>query len=179
MANRNRQVSQIFIATDISQRLRSALEFGAVISIILLLTTLALKNFEASIIRSQLSEAFQLTSTVKAEMVIYRAQRGHWPETGTELHDSTLSQEKDVGKFVDHMILNENGSLSIFFGGSDSASPLEGRQLTMRPMLVSGSPGSPVFWACAGYRAPDGAIPSGPDKTDIEKAYLPSVCRDY
>ncbi len=169
----------MFIATDIGQKLRSALDFGAVISIIMLLTALALKNYETNIVRAQLSEAFMMTSTVKAEMVVYRAEHGDWPKTEAELNNSTLSKEKDLGQFVDHMTLNENGSISTFFGGSDTASVLSGRQLTMRPMLVSGSPGSPVVWACSSYSAPDGFMPSGPDKTDIEIAHLPASCRDY
>lgn len=179
MANRTNQIAEILIATDISRKLRSSLEFGVVISIVMFLTAFAIRNYEANILRVQLTEAFSLTSTVKTEMVVYRAQHGHWPKAEAELHNSALSQEKDLGKFVDHMTLNENGSLSTFFGNSNSASPLRGRQLTMRPMLVSGSPGSPVFWACSGYSAPDGVTPGGPDKTDIAMAYLPSSCRDY
>jgi len=145
----------------------------------MLLTALALNNYETNIIRVQLSEVFHLTSTVRAEMVVYRAQHGHWPKTAAELYNPTLNQEKDLGKFVGHMTLNENGSLSTFFGGSAAAPLLSGRQLTMRPMLVTGSPGSPIFWACAGYSAPQGFTPSGPDRTDIETAYLPASCRDY
>ena len=179
MGSKNQKLAQIFIATDISQKLRSALEFGAVISIVMLLTILALKNYETIIVRAQLSEAFNLTSTVRAEMIVYRAQHGHWPNTAAELHNPTLSQEKNLGQFVDHMTLNEDGSLSTFFGGTDSASLLSGRQLTMRPMLVTGNPGSPVFWACSGYSAPDGVSPSGPDKTDIDLVHLPASCRDY
>lgn len=169
----------MIVATDLSQKLRSTLELGAVVSIIMLLTALALRNFETFIIRTQLSEAFSLTSTVRGEMVVYRAQHGYWPKTEAVLHNSTLGEENGLGKYVDHMALNENGSFSTFFGGTHTASHLSGRQLTMRPMLVSGSPGSPVVWACAGYGAPQGMVPSGPDKTDIDTAHLPASCRDY
>jgi len=169
----------MLVATDFSQKFRSTLELGAVVSIIMLLTALALKNFETTIIRTQLSEAFSLASTVRGEMVVYRAQHGYWPKTEAALHNSTLSEENGLGKYVERMALNENGSFSTFFGGTNTVSHLSGRQLTMRPMLVSGSPGSPVVWACAGYGVPQGMVAGGPDKTDIDIAYLPASCRDY
>lgn len=179
MNDSHRHIAQIFVATDLSQKLRSTLEFGAVVAIVMLLTVLAVRNYETFVVRSQLSEALTLTSTVKAEMVAFRAYHGRWPRTETEFHDPTMRQESSIGKFVDHIALGEGGSLSAVFGNKNAASALSGRQLTIRPMLVSSSPGSPVFWACAKYNAPVGFTASGPDETDIEISNLPFACRGH
>ena len=169
----------IFVATDISQKLRSALELAVVAATVMLLVALALRSYETTIVRGQLAEAFFLTSTVRADMMVYRAQHGHWPENEAELHSSTLSQEENIGTYADHMTLHESGALSTIFGGEDTVLQLHGRQLTMRPLVVPGHPGSPVSSACAAFRPPDGLVASGPDNTNIETTHLPASCRDY
>ncbi len=174
-----RNFAMLFIASDASQKLRSAMEFGAVIAIIMVLTTFAIRNFETYIVQSQITEAFGLMSTVRAEMVVYRAEHGEWPAEEPELHDSTLSQERGLGQFVDHLELLEGGAISAIFDNEVSASNLRGRRLTFRPMIVSSDPSAPIFWACGAYRVPQGFTPGGNDETDIDPSQLPSACREY
>jgi len=167
------------IASDTSQKLRSALEFGVVIAVVMLLMAFAMQSYETSTIRAQISEAFSLTAGTRAEMIIYRAHHGQWPESKADLQNSTLSEEYALGTYVDHLELHDGGSLSAIFDNESSASSIVGRQLTLRPMTVSSSPGSPIVWACAGYSASEDMAPDGPDKTDIDATHLPSICRDY
>jgi type IV pilus assembly protein PilA len=180
VANKSQQLAQLFIATDISHKLRSALDLGIVISLIMLLTVLALVGYETHLARSQLAEAFMLASTVKSEIVAYRAEHGDWPASNENLHSATLGEKDVLGKFVHRMQLEVGGSLTTLFNTTTDVVPhLSGRRLTMRPMVLPGSPGSPVFWACSAYRAPEGFIPSGADQTDIDIAQLPVACREY
>jgi len=169
----------LLVASDVSQKLRSALEFGAVIAIIMALTTMAIRNFETYIVQSQISEAFWLTSTVKAEMVTFRAEKGRWPAQEPDLHNPTLSQEQGLGKFVDHLKLLEGGALSAVFDDDVSASILRGRRITFRPMIVSSEPSAPIFWACAAYSVPEGFTTGGENETDIDPSRLPSACREH
>lgn len=179
MANKNRQLAQFLIASDISERFRPVLELGVVISLIMLLTALALANYQTLFVRSQLTEAFALTSTVKADIVAYRAEHGEWPATGGRLPYSTFREDKALGKVVDHLVLDAGGSLTSVFQSTGVAPKLSGKQLTTRPVLVPDSPGSPVFWSCSAYRAPEGMVASGEDKTDIDTSHLPASCREY
>ncbi|RLA40143.1 MAG: hypothetical protein DRR42_26340 [Gammaproteobacteria bacterium] len=174
-----RNFAMLFIASDVSQKLRSAMEFGAAVAIIMALTTLAIRNFETYIVQSQIMEAFGLMSTVRIEMVAYRAEHGEWPAEEPDLHNSTLGQDRDVGNFVDHLELLEGGAISAVFDNEASASNLKGRRLTFRPMIVSSDPSAPIFWACGAYRVPPGFTPGGNDETDIDPSQLPSACREY
>ncbi len=179
MDRNSRTFAILFMASDVSQKLRSALEFGAVISIIMALTTLAVSNFETYIVQSQIAEAFMLTSTVRGEMVTFRAENGRWPSNEPELHNPTLSQESDLGKVVDHLELRSGGAISVVFDRVNSAANLQGRRLTLRPLLVSMETSGPISWVCAAHQIPEGLTPGGVDETDIELSHLPSACREY
>ncbi len=174
-----RTFATLFMVSDVSQRLRSALEFGAVIAIIMALISFAARNFETYIIQSQISEAFMLTSTVRGEMVTFRAETGRWPSNEAELHNPTLSQESGLGRVVDHLELRDGGAISVVFDDESSAANLQGRRLTLRPLLVTSEPSGPISWVCASHRIPDGLAVGGIDETDIDAAQLPSACRKY
>jgi type IV pilus assembly protein PilA len=177
--NSHRKVAEAFIAADCGHKLQPAFELGAVAVVFLLLVSLAVGSFETYIVRGQLSEAFILTSTVKSELVAYRAEYGYWPRDAAALANPTLSQLNDLGTFSDHLALGDQGSLTTFFSVATAVASLKGRQLTQRPMLVSESPGSPVIWVCAAHGAPAGFASGGADRTDIEVRYLPAKCRNY
>jgi type IV pilus assembly protein PilA len=178
--NRKTQIfANLFMVSDISQKLRSALELGTVVAIIMTLTAMSVRAFEIYIIRSQVSEAFMLTSLVRVEMVTFRAENGRWPSNGPALHNSTLSQESNLGKFVDYMELQDGGAISVVFNEESAAAKLQGRRLTLRPLLVSATSSGPISWVCASHQVPEGLSVSGFDGTDIGPTLLPSACREF
>ena len=120
-----------------------------------------------------------LTSTVRSEMVAFRAEYGRWPSSEAELHNPTLSQEYGLGSVVDHLELREGGAISVVFDEASSAENLQMRRLTLRPLLVTSEPSGPISWACASHQIPDGLTVGGVDETDIDASQLPSACREY
>ena len=169
----------LLMVSDLSQKFRSELEFGAVIAIIMVLAPLAVRDFETYIIQSQISEAFMLTATVRGEMVTFRAENGRWPASEAELHNSTLSQESNLGKFVDHLELKDQGAISVVFNRQSSAAIIQGRRLTLRPLLVTSEPSGPISWVCSARQFPDRLVAGGIDETDIDSSQLPSACREF
>lgn len=179
MDDRRRQISLVFIATDVSQKFRATLEATVVVAIVILLSSLGLRSYERYTVYAQLTEAFMVASTIKADLTVYHAQHGRWPATEAELYMQPFGGDQRFGKYVDHFTLSENGSLSAVFGSEQTAPALLNRQLTFRPMTVSSRPGTPLFWACASYQGPEEFSANGQDKTDIEIALLPASCRSY
>lgn len=167
------------MVADASQRLRSAIEFGAAVAVVTVLVALAVREFETYVIHSQVVEAFILSSTVRGEMVTFRAENGRWPSDAAELHNATLSQPSMLGSVVDHLELNDGGAISVVFGDDTPAVDLRRRRLTLRPLLVTAEPGAPISWVCASHRYPAGFTAGGIDETDIEVSRLPSACREY
>ncbi|HEX3848229.1 MAG TPA: pilin [Steroidobacteraceae bacterium] len=54
---------------------------------------------------------------------------------------------------------------------------LEGHVVTLQPIVVKGSPASPMSWRC-GYRGvPNGMEAVGDNRTDVDPSFLPSSCR--
>ena len=167
------------MVSDVSQKLRAALELGTVAAIVMALSAFAARSSETYIIQSQIVEAFMLTSTVRSEMVAFRAEYGRWPSSEAELHNPTLSQEYGLGSVVDHLELREGGAISVVFDEASSAENLQMRRLTLRPLLVTSEPSGPISWACASHQIPDGLTVGGVDETDIDASQLPSACREY
>ena len=178
MPRNNDTLINLIMASDLSQRLRSALEFGAVVAVLMALTVIAISRLDAYVIQSQVTEAFDLTSSVRDEMVVYRAEHGVWPATPADLANATLSEEFSLGSYVHHLELGRDGALTTVFGNDASAVRLRDRRLTFRPLTLPADPGAPVSWVCGPHDYPIELIPGGIDETDIAPSDLPLACRN-
>ena len=179
MSRNSRTIISLITATDLSQRMRSILEFGVAMALLMSLMAIAVSRLETTIIQSQISESFNLSSTVRSELVVHRAERGEWPGSASELANSTLAEESSLGAYVDHLQLGQDGALTAVFDNDSSALGLQERRLTFRPLTHPADPGAPVAWVCASHRYPSELVPGGIDETDIAQADLPSACRSY
>ncbi len=169
----------LIMATDLSQRMRSALEFGTVVSLLIILTVLAISRFETYVVQSQIAEALFMSSTIRGEMVTHRAEHGDWPATDVALANATLVEEFDVGAYVDRFELGRDGAVTAVFSDDSSAERLRKRRVTFRPLTLPADPGAPVAWVCGPHRYPTELVPGGIDETDIAPTDLPSACRNY
>ena len=179
MRRRARHHAHLAAATDLSQSLRSALEFGAGVAVLMLVTAFAAHSIRSAIVRTQTAEAFSLISTIKVDMVAHRAVHGEWPAEAEQLANSSLLEPFESGRYVDRTELGEGGALTVIFDEQDSAEAISGGQLTYRPASLADNPSTPVVWVCGRHRLVDGFAESGVDRTDIEPINLPSVCREY
>jgi hypothetical protein len=48
---------------------------------------------------------------------------------------------------------------------------------SLRPLVVKGSPQSPMAWACGDSATPSGMAPVGKNRITLKPMFLPSSCR--
>lgn len=60
----------------------------------------------------------------------------------------------------------------------DINNALQGQVLSLRPLVVKGSPQSPKAWACGDANAPSGMAPIGKNRTTRKPMFLPTSCRN-
>ncbi len=179
MRRKSRHYAHLLAATDLSQSLRSALEFGAGVAALMIVTAFAANSIQSAVLRTQTIEAFSLTSAVKAEMIVHHAVHGEWPTDADDLASSPLQDPFELGKYVDRIELGDAGVLTVVFDADDTASGLRSGQLSYRPASLADNPGTPVLWVCGRHRPLDGFVASGTDRTTIDNMNLPSVCREH
>jgi len=64
----------------------------------------------------------------------------------------------------------------VFFGNFVNKA-IDGQVMTLQPILVTGSPASPMSWRC-GYRGvPRGMEAAGENRTNVDAKFLPTSCR--
>jgi type IV pilus assembly protein PilA len=73
-------------------------------------------------------------------------------------------------------VVVESGAIHVTIG-NETSPPLQGNIMTFRPVVVTGSPTSPISWLC-GYDEPvKGMEAVGENTTDLDKKFLPAACR--
>src|SRR5207244_12478956 len=69
-----------------------------------------------------------------------------------------------------------DGALSVTFGNLVNKS-IAGKILTLQPLVVPGSPMSPMSWRCGLREIPKGMQAVGTNRTDVDGKFLPASCR--
>jgi len=169
----------LIMVTDLSQTLRSTLEMGAAFAVLMVLTALAVSYASGYFARAQIAEALAVSSNVRQEMVVYRAEHGVWPTSSAELPHSDLSGDKPLGKYVARLDMGEHGSLTAEFDETTPTEELRGTRLTFRPVSLGEHPDAPVSWICGAHGFAYGLTTRGRDETTIDTHLLPSFCRGY
>ncbi|MEO0576642.1 MAG: pilin [Pseudomonadota bacterium] len=173
-----RTLINLMLAAGMSHRMRSTLEFGVAMALLLLLSAMAVARFESYLTKSQIMEAFSLSSALRVDMMVHRAQQGHWPETISALGYDDVTNY-DIGAYVDHLDISADGALTAVFQEGSATPRLQGRRLTLRPLIHPNNAGAPVLWVCAQHQYVAGLVPGGLDETDIAPINLPLACRNY
>lgn len=150
------------------------IELMIVVAIIGILAAIAIPAYQDYIVRAQTTEAFSLASFVKPKIVDYYRRFGRFPS------DNRAAGLPSAGSIIGHYVGSvkvDGGAIDVRFRDKDINRALQGQVLSLRPLVVKGSPESPMAWACGGADAPSGMEPVGEDRTTLKATLLPSSCR--
>jgi type IV pilus assembly protein PilA len=149
------------------------IELMIVVAIIGILASIAIPAYQSYTIRAQVTEAFSLASELKGPIQEYRKERGMLPADNAAA--GVPAPEKLIGNYVTRVEVNQ-GAISVTFGNFVNKS-IDGQIVTLQPIVVKGSPASPMSWRC-GYRGvPNGMEPVGENRTNMDAKFLPVSCR--
>jgi type IV pilus assembly protein PilA len=151
------------------------IELMIVIAIIGILATMALPTYHDRIVRTQVEEALKLSEIAKQAVVEYYQQTQKFPANNAQA--VVPPAKKLIGNYVKEITIQQ-GAIQVKLGNRINAH-VDGKLVTLRPAVVSGSPDSPISWLC-GYAEPVPDMQAiGNNQTDIPARYLPLICRSW
>ncbi len=150
------------------------IELMIVISIIFILSTMALPSFQDRVIRAQVTEAFELAEIAKKGVSDYYGKRKRLP-TGN-LAAGLPSPEKIIGNYVTRMEVKKDGVIEILLGNRINAN-VKGKSVVIRPAIVKGEPKVPIAWVYAFASVPQGMTVMGQNNSTVLPRHLPVNCR--
>jgi len=144
-----------------------------VVAIIGILAAISLPAYQTYTVRAQVSESLVIVGELKSSVTEYYKVKGVFPASNEAagLPESHLLQ----GNFVKAIAL-ENGAFHIELGNKINANAA-GEIVTIRPIVVKGSPASPFSWVCGNSEVPESMQAIGDNKTSIDMSFLPAQCR--
>lgn len=148
------------------------IEVMVVLAIIAILALLAIPSTRGRVNRAYIGENLQLIKPIKQRIDDYYTAHGSFPADNDEagLPEPPLI----TGNYLSSVEVTD-GALQLTLGqkiGGD----LKGKVLSVRPVYVPGSPGSPISWICGYDGVPDRMSAAGDNLTNIERGDLPLSC---
>ncbi|ALP54800.1 pilus assembly protein PilA [Candidatus Tenderia electrophaga] len=155
------------------QRGFTLIELMIVVAIIGILAGVAIPSYQTYTTRAQVTESLVIVGELKSMVAEYYKQRGQFPadNAGAGIPAADLL----LGNYVRGIELTD-GAFHVEFGNKVNKI-LEGKILTIRPIVVTGSPLSPFSWVCGNADIPEGMEASGENRTDVDRTLLPASCR--
>ena len=148
------------------------LEMMVILAIIAILATIAMPSFKSKNTRAQIIESVELLKNLKDSVGLFYQVQKKFPRNN--LDAGIPKPELIIGNYVER-IDYEMGSFNITFGNKANG-VLKKKVLTIRPIVVKGSPESPISWVCGNSPVPEGMIAVGVNNTNIDNQYLPINC---
>ncbi len=149
------------------------IELMIVVSIIGILASIAVPQYNVYIHRTEVTEAISMASYVREKISKYYVENLSFPENNSRA--GIPEPSKMIGNRITGVTVL-SGAIHVQMGNKASK-PLQGKTLTFRPAVVDGSPSSPIAWLCGHDEPVAGMTAKGANQTDIENTLLPSVCR--
>ncbi len=149
------------------------IELMIVVAIIGILASVALPAYQSYIVRAQVVESLVIVGELKNSIGEYYKQTGRFPANNAE--GGIPEPQFLLGNYVKSIELS-NGAFHIQFGNKVNLA-LEDKILSVRPVVVTGSPASPFSWICGTSSIPEGMEARGSNNTNVEPSLLPGACR--
>lgn len=166
------------ISGDTGHRLRFLLEFLFVVAVIGILASYALREYKTQMARAQTSEIINLASTLKVDIVAYRAQYGRWPRDADEAGNATLLPHDRLGRYVMTFGIGEEGVVNGYMADEEAVDVVAGQVLSLRLGVSELDSGAPIVPVCGWAKPPEGIVASGQNATTIKPLYLPFTCKE-
>ena len=146
------------------------IELMIVVAIIGILAAIAIPAYQNYTIRAQVTEGLNLMSDLKADIGMFYANEGTWPDAA----DLDIVATEKTGKYVDQIDLVQGTMISRF--GNQANGTINGMTLSLKPYT---SDNGDLVWVCGNHAAPAGATDtgSGPVATTLDAQYLSTTCR--
>lgn len=149
------------------------IELMIVVAIIGILASVALPAYQVYVQRSEVVEALTMAATIREDVNNFYVEELDFP--ANNITAGVPKPEFLIGNRITQVVV-EQGAIHVTLGNKASK-PLQGKILTFRPAVVTGSPASPIAWLC-GYDQPvTGMEARGENKTNLDRQFLPNACR--
>ena len=150
------------------------IELMITVAVIAILATITIPSTLTYRHRSEVAEALHLADNIREHVTYYYNTNHSFPINNT---DAGLPQPNLlIGNKVTRIQV-EHGAVHITLGNKASKS-LQGKTLSLRPAIVTGSPTSPISWLCGFDTAVKGMEAVGNNKTNLASAIVPPSCGD-
>ncbi len=151
----------------------SLIELMVVLLIVAILAAMAIPVNILPKGRKQVLHALEIPESYKSAVTAYYRIRGKFPDSNEDL--GIPLPDKLISTAVVRMTL-EKGAMHVEMGNK-VLEVLNGKIISVQPVVVTDSPNSPIDWVCAFAAAPEGMEKVGENRTTIGPKFAPSVCR--
>ncbi len=149
------------------------IEMMIVVAIIGIVSSYVLPNHMNRIVAKQIQEGINLTTAYTPDIVEYYRLNGQFPKNNAAL--GIPPADKILGNYVTGIAI-DNGVINITFGNYVNK-VVENKVLSIRPLMVTGSPKSPIGWSCGYREPPPGMIGIGANQSTALRSMVPLECR--
>ena len=149
------------------------IELMIVVAIIGILAAIALPSYQSYTIRAQIVEALTLATELKDDIREVYKHTGRFP---ADNRAAGLPAAKHLlGNYVEGIDVAD-GAMHVRLGNKVNKL-VAGKVLTIRPLIVTENPGSPISWNCGYSEPPKGMKAMGKNRTSVGRQFLPYSCR--
>jgi type IV pilus assembly protein PilA len=149
------------------------IEMMVVVAIIAILALMVMPTPDSGIARKQVTESLELIEDYKKLVDFYHKTEQIFLSDNQEAQ--IPAADKLLGNFVDRIDLKD-GAFHLHFGNKAHRN-IKNKTLSVQPIVVVGSPESPMSWICGKASVPPNMKAAGENRTDIDVKDLPMDCR--
>ncbi len=149
------------------------IELMIVIAIISILASIAVPQYQAYTIRTQISEGLNMASETKTAIGHFYSSRGRLPDSNASV--GLFQASSITGNYVTSIEVTDSGAILITFGNRVNAL-VSGNTLGLN---TGRNAAGNLVWICGNAPLPSGVTQTGGSvTTSLDSRYLPTNCRN-